>query len=61
MPGAEAAAGALWHPWGDANLEDPTSDPTAEPKRVKTHFEQYKNIGGTKLFRAKFQFPLWRW
>lgn len=27
---------------------------------AETHFKQCKNVGGAKLFWAKFQFPLWR-
>ena len=63
MPEAQEAVGALWPAAADEEvLTLKTSRHfTAEIKLVNTHFKQYKNVGGAKLFWAKFQFPLWRW
>lgn len=54
---------ALWPAVGDREMLtlNTPSHFTAEIKLVNTHFKQYKNVSGAKLFWAKFQFPLWRW
>lgn len=61
MPEAGEAAGAFWPAAVDGKMLTSKTPPhfTSETTLANTHFKQYQNVGGAKLFWARFQSPLW--